>query len=243
MSTLSNSTVTGPTSTSHHRRRGSGQSVASSSGGGGIMSGLIAAGTEPGKSRTRRESNEAGGWNVPARRTSTFQGSGQGGQSGGPSSSYTARSWVGTATPTSGTINLGSSYASSTTMMDGSGRREASEPPSEELAGGGGGTNTKPDLSKLAIPTSPLFSAGGNKLPLSPTTMSTSPLDGVPAGGSRRSTESNDPVRPIQRKRKRSTHPGVIKLHYTFKDHTSLCEFRYFSDGSGRRILRLNGPG
>jgi hypothetical protein len=206
------------------------------------MSGLIAAGTEPGKPRTRRESNEAGGWNVPARRTSTFQGSGQGGPTGGSSSSYTARSWVGSATPTSGTINLGSSYASSTTMMDGSGRREVSEPPSEDLAGGGVGTNTKPDLSKLAIPTSPMFSAGGNQLPLSPTTMSTSPLEGAPAGGSRRSTESNDPVRPIQRKRKRSTHPGVIKLHYTFKDQTSLCEFQSLLRAWGRRMLRSSGP-
>ena len=208
-----------------------------------MMGGLIAAGTEPGKPRTRRESNEAGGWNVPARRTSTFQGSGQGGPIGGSSSSYTARSWVGSATPTSGTMNLASSYASSTTMIDGSGRREFSEPPSEDLAGGGVGTNTKPDLSKLAIPTSPLFSAGGNQLPLSPTTMTTSPLEGGPASGSRRSIESSDPVRPAQRKRKRPTHPGVIKLHYTFKDQTSLCEFKSLPYASRRRILRLNGPG
>lgn len=206
MSILSNPASMG------HRRKESGHSVASSSAGGSISGTLLVAGTDPGKPRRRRESNE-GGWNVPARRTSTFQDSAAG-------SSY-GKSY---GTPTTPTMNL---EQTPLPTLNGQEDEDKSVEQEEHLVPQQDRQQTiKPDLSRLAIPPSPqLPQKEVPGQPWSPSTViSTSPSEATTVAG-RTSSEIPDSGRPMPRKRKRASHPGVIKLHYTFKDHTSLCEY------------------
>jgi hypothetical protein len=143
-------------------------------------------------------------------RTSTFQGSVQG-------SSY-GRSY---GTPTTPTMNLEQTPSPPSNSND-----QAGEEQEEQLIHKEDRQRTiKPDLPRLAIPPSPKLTGkdvGGQ--PWSPSTVSTSPSEATVIAG-RGSSELPDSGRPMLRKRKRASHPGVIKLHYTFKDHTSLCQF------------------
>lgn len=210
MSIMSNSGGMG------HKRRESGHSLASSSASGGT---LLAAGTDPGKPRRRRESNE-GGWNVPARRTSTFQSSVQGssyGRSYGTSISSTMNLEHATLPETNGEAEELKSIEPEEPSVNKVDRQQTIKPEADRQQ------TIKPDLSRLTIPPSPLLSGkDGNGQTWSPSAMSTSPSEATTVTG-RGSTELPDVARAIPRKRKRASHPGVIRLHYTFKDHTSLC--------------------
>jgi 3-phosphoinositide dependent protein kinase-1 len=199
MSIMSNSTVTG------HRRRGSG---ASGSSAGGSGSGTFL-GAEAAKAGRRRGSNDTGSWGTASftERGNAFlrqQATGNGDASGSPSIPPIP-------------IREGRPDSQITVRNDNS-------PP---LGSDGTSPSDKPDLSRLTIPTSPRMGANSNgmaSLSSSQSTITYSPTETIArrSGESERQEVLGKP--PVARKRKRASHPGVIKLHYTFKDHTSLCE-------------------
>lgn len=223
-----------------HRRRGSNQSVASSVG--AMATGVSAIpinGTQMDSGRVRSARNSDsyhdGSWN--GRRSLMYQGMSMNGNQ--PPNTHSKSTAAGldehgasSATSPTPTIDL----SSSPTIPMTSNRPASTHVGSPPLHGTSFDERGyhKPDLSRLTIPTSPqsgTFSLTPytqqqphhqQHASSSPTATSTGELTIIP---SRTSTEyTADPSRLVGRRRKRASHPGVIKLNYTFKDHTSLCE-------------------